>query len=152
MSKKRKWFDIQPISVWEWFKWDTPPKKLTGWIYKIREEEFVKDDGETIKNQVVYFITEDKEYIRFVIPTDLRLKLENLEKILEAEEKEFDDIILLIAYTEDITTSKGYTIKKFELKGSFEKIPEDYIADVPTLPEIKTEAEMELDDTFDFNL
>jgi len=146
MSKKRKiandiydfstgWEDVKPL-LWEWIMWNEKGEQVIGWIVAIRDEEFTdKNTGEVRTNPVCYMITPEKEAIRFIVPTDLRFKLEALKHLLDKEKLGYSDVVVLIGYEGMEKTASGYSLKRFTLKRKKVSIPEDVKEAIPPFPE-----------------
>lgn len=127
------WEDVQP-DLWEWVMWNDP-SDLIGWIVEVREEPFIdKNSGEERRNLVCYLATPEKRYVRFIVPTDLRYKLDALNHWLKRDNLEYRNVALRIVYKGMEKTTRGYNIKRFELKRKKLEIPKDVEDNIPPLP------------------
>jgi len=146
MSRKRKntnsiydfstgWEEVKP-QLWQWIMWNDKGEQVIGWIVALRDEEFTdKNTGEVRTNPVCYMITPEKEAVRFIIPTDLRYKLETLDDLLKRENLKHEDVAVLIVYEGMEKTASGYNLKRFTLKRKKAPIPKEIKEAIPPLPE-----------------
>lgn len=129
-----EWEEIQPV-IWQWIMWDTPNQKVLGWVVELRTEEFTdKQTGEKRENLVCYMITPMGESVRFIVPTDLRIKLNDLNDKRIKAKADWLDIMVKITYTGKAKTLKGYEIKTFSLKVKRNPIPDELKKQIPELP------------------
>ncbi len=143
------WEEIKP-QIWQWIMWNEVGEKVIGWIVTIREEEFVdRRTGEVRTNQVCYMITPEKEAVRFIVPTDLRYKLETLNALLAQKKLGYDDVVVLIEYLGLEKTALGYNLKRFKVMRKLLHIPKDVKEAIPPLP-VKGTEENEIEEMIEF--
>lgn len=129
-----EWTEITP-ETWKWIMWDNANQEVIGWIYDLREEEFTdKNTGETRTNLVAYMVSPEEEYIRFIVPTDLRLKIDNLNDKRIKAKLQWSDILIRIIYNGKVRTSKGYEVKTFRVQAKKGKMPKKIADNIPDLP------------------
>lgn len=151
MSRKRKQNNIYDFStgweevktqLWEWIMWNDKGEQVIGWITTVRDEPFIdKNTGEVRTNQVCYMITPEKEAVRFIVPTDLRYKLDALDHILKQEKLTYKDVAVLIEYHGMEKTASGYNLKRFTLKRKVAPIPKEIKEAIPPLPNLEEDVD-----------
>jgi len=147
------WTEINP-NPWTWLVWENPNEKVTGWIVAIREETFNdKHTGELRQNPVCYFIDMERnvEPVRFIVPTDLRRKIEKLEESLKASNLTYDDVMVRITYIGKHKSPKGYEVKQFNLQAKREPIHDKIKEMIPELPEPNEPIIPNPDFSYDYN-
>jgi hypothetical protein len=159
MSKKGKteepiydfsddWEEIQPV-IWQWIMWDNEGEEVTGWIVEVRQEEFTdKQTGEVRTNLVCYMVKENGECVRFIVPTDLRIKLTALDEKRAKAKREWKDLMLKIVYKGKVDTSKGYKVKTFKVLAKKAEMPKELTDNIPELPTLDIEGLDEIADDF----
>jgi len=131
------WEEVQAVS-WEWIMWNEEGETVTGWIVDIREEDFQdKTTGESRKNPVAYMATENGKHVRFILPTDLRTKLDALNEKRMKAQADWKDILIRIIYNGKAETSKGYKVKTFRVLAKRAEMPTEIANDIPELPIIE---------------
>jgi len=142
------WEEVQAVS-WQWVMWDKPNEEVIGWIVDMREEEFTdKTTGEVRKNLVCYMATSDSKHVRFIVPTDLRNKLETINDRRIKAKREWRDIMMKIIYQGKVETSKGYKVKVFKVLVKKTEMPKQIADDIPELPSLEIEGLDEIVDNF----
>jgi len=142
-----EWEEVQVVN-WQWVMWDEPNEEVIGWIVDIREEEFNdKITGEIRTNLVCYMATDNGKHIRFIIPTDLRNKLNSINDKRIKAKREWEDLMLKIIYQGKVDTSKGYKVKTFKVFVKKAKMPKRIADDIPELPTSEIEG---LEEIIDF--
>jgi hypothetical protein len=142
------WEEIQ-VNDWEWIMWSEKGEEVIGWIVGLREEEFSDKEGNLRPNLVCYMATPDEKYVRFIVPTDLRKKLEILNTKREKAHRNWDEILIKIVYTGKTTTSKGFQVKIFNVLAKKENMPEEIASNIPAVPNISDEHSASNDDNDD---
>ncbi len=136
------WEEIQP-AIWQWVMWDTPNQEIVGWIIHLRMEEFTdKQTGEKRENLVCYMLTTSGDSVRFIVPTDLKIKIDTLDEKRKKANREWADLMLKIVYTGKSKTLKGYEIKTFKVMTKKAPIPDKLKEYIPELP--STEGELSI--------
>ena len=131
-----EWEEVQAIS-WEWIMWNEKGEEAIGWIVELRDEEFNdKTTGEVRTNRVCYMATANGKHIRFIVPTDLRNKIEVINNKREKAKREWKDLMLKIVYQGKVDTSKGYKVKTFKVFVKKAKMPKQIADSIPELPTI----------------
>jgi hypothetical protein len=129
-----EWEEIQDVN-WKWFMWNEPNTELIGWVLTLRDEELMdKKTGEIRKNLICYFITSTDEYLRFIVPTDLKFKLDKVNDRRLKVNADWEDVMLKIVYVGKEKTFKGYEIKRFKVYAKRSRIPDLILKRIPELP------------------
>jgi len=130
------WKEVE-AQDWNWVMWNEEGETLIGWLYHMQDEEFRdKTTGEIRTNLVAYMIkvnpeTNDIDFVRFIVPTDLRRKFARIDAIKRKEGLDWNDIALNIEYNGKIETTKGYKVKSFSVKWKKASRPN---IEIPPLP------------------
>jgi len=142
------WEEVQAIS-WQWIMWSEKGEEVIGWIVDMREEDFEdKQTGEIRKNLVCYMATSDGKHVRFIVPTDLKSKLNIINDRRIKSKREWKDIMMKIIYQGKVETSKGYKVKTFKVLVKKAEMPKQIADDIPELPSLDIEGLDEIVDNF----
>jgi len=83
--------------------------------------------------------TADAKHVRFIVPTDLKNKLETINDRRMKAKREWKDLMMKIIYQGKVNTAKGYKVKTFKVLVKKAEMPKQIADDIPELPTIDIE-------------